>query len=65
MTDYECKICRNVIPPDAKFCEHCETGFTVANEKWNQRYEMELDRQHDDSMRDLIDSENRYLGEKL
>lgn len=64
MTDYECKICHNVIPPEAKFCEHCETGFAVANEKWDQRYERELDRQSDESMRDLVNAMN-YMGEKL
>lgn len=64
MTDYECKVCRNVIPPEAKCCEFCEVGFVIANEKMDMKYEIERDRQDSDDMQDLIQSMN-YLGEKL
>ena len=55
----ECVVCHAVIPPDAKCCEHCETGFAIANEKWSQRYEMERDRQSSDDFKDYVRSMNQ------
>jgi len=64
MSELECKVCHAVIPPDAKYCENCEVGFAVANEKYSERYSEKLQQQSLDDYQDYTDAMN-YLGEKL
>jgi len=63
MTDYECKICHAVIPLEAKFCEHCETGFAIANEKWDERAKENYLKTEQDDFQALQPED--YIGEKI
>lgn len=64
MTSFECSVCKAVIPPNVSCCENCETGFAIANERWSQRYELELDQQAKDDYQEYVTAMS-YVGEKL
>lgn len=65
MNSYECKVCHNVIPPEASFCEFCETGFAVANEKWVDRAKDNFEKTERDDYLEQHRDEDSYIGEKL